>query len=121
MMRNSAAQATAAAGREIALATMASPDMARAMQKLQAGEALTPTENFHLTMWLQATFRALESYYLHWQAGLVSDEFWQSRREGAKMAINFASDDWWATNKVQFERSFAETIDEIWVEAKRDT
>ena len=118
MMRNSAAQATAAAGREIALATMASPEMARAMLKHQAGEELAPTENFHLTLWLQASFRAIESYYLHWQAGLVSDEFWQSRREGAKMAINFASDDWWATNKVQFERSFVETIDEIWAETK---
>ena len=117
MMRNAASQSTASAGREVALATMASPEMAKIFVKLSAGEELNPEEQIHRLMWCQATLRALESYYMHWKSGLVDDEFWATRKNGATSILGTLTEEIWASVKSQYDTGFVDFVDELWKES----
>ena len=118
MMRNTAAQATAAAGREVALATMSSPETVQALVKSMSGEKLTAEEQIHYRMWCQAMFRAVESYFMHWESGLVPEEFWLTRLEALKTGLNPQMKSVWIEARPGFHPDFAAALDDAWPEAK---
>ncbi len=115
-MRVSATQEATKVGREVTSNVMTTPGMIEVFLKIQSGEELDPKETFLQALWAQNVLRAIESFYLNWKAGLVSDELWLSRRAGTSRAFAVISKQWWVENKDQYEPSFSEMIDEVWSE-----
>ena len=114
MMRRAARQSVTSIGREAALHVSANPDLLRAQAKFYSNGELTDEDRIHLSWWLTALYRTGESYYMHWEDGLVSDQFWESRLEGLKRALSMDVDQQvWTRTRSQYISEYAAIIDQL--------
>ena len=117
VMRNAAVHAIATSGRDLSSIAMSSPFVAQVMEKIASSEKLTPLEETQRNLIAQASFRAAESNYLHWKTQMISETFWNSRRESLKMLISMARPEWWESVKRTYEPTFVVLVDDLWREA----
>ena len=76
-------------------------------------------DDVRLNMWMSATVRSVESNYLEWLAGNVSDDLWLSHRQSllSTYAVNEAMRSYWGNAAQNHSQPFQELMKEIMPEA----
>jgi hypothetical protein len=66
-------------------------------------------------LWIMATFRSTEVWYLQWRDGQLSDELWLGNREAVKWSFisHQITSDYWAANRGVFAPDFQREVDEL--------
>ena len=119
MLETTARQNASNIGRETAIYASSNEELIRMQTKFYKGEELSDSDKVLLSWWLVALYRTGETYYMQWEDGLVSDEFWNSRREGLKLAFNLdVKGEIWKQFRSQFLPQYAEIVDAIFEETK---
>jgi len=81
-------------------------------ERLSSGESLdsfSRTEQFRLTVAMRGLIQRLEAQYFQYQAGLVDDQYWNTRRTWLKSFLDLPNlSDWWAV-----ESASAQVTDEF--------
>jgi len=71
-------QMRADAAREVMVAGMESEGLISAFEKLDAGQALTNTDHYHLESLFSLVFNHFENSHFLYQRGFLTEEHWQS-------------------------------------------
>ncbi|MFK8049605.1 MAG: hypothetical protein AB8B81_14360 [Halioglobus sp.] len=85
-------------------------------ERLTSGESLdnfTRPEQFRLTVAMRSLIQRLEAQYFQYQAGLVDDQYWNTRRTWLKSFLDLPNlSDWWAveSKSAQITDDFVEHI-----------
>jgi hypothetical protein len=77
-----------------------------------------PGQN-QIGVWIMATFRSTEVWFLQWRDGQLSDELWQGNRAALKgfFRSHQSVSDYWATSRDVFAPGFQREVDEMQREA----
>jgi len=85
-------------------------------ERLTAGESLdsfSRPEQFRLTVAIRGLIQRLEAQYFQYEAGLVDDQYWNTRRTWLKSFLDLRNiSDWWAveSTSAQITDEFVEHI-----------
>jgi hypothetical protein len=85
-------------------------------ERLGSGESLdsfTRPEQFRLTVAMRGLIQRLEAQYFQYEAGLVDDQYWNTRRTWLKSFLDLPNlSDWWAveSKSSQLTDEFVEHI-----------
>jgi hypothetical protein len=89
------------------------------LDKIDPEFANTTLDDMRVNMWLSASLRSVESDYLQWLEGNVSDELWFSHRRtlANTYAINLGMQSYWKITGPTRSPQFRELMKEISTEA----